>query len=404
MFPYYWALKLRDKYYSSPKRKPYVAEVPVVCVGNVTVGGTGKTPHVEMILRMLQASGKWGGANLAVLSRGYKRESKGFQQVVIDGSSDMFGDEPLQIKRKFPSVTVAVDKNRVEGAKLLCHPELLEGKKYSKKCWNKFFPPADYILLDDAFQYRSLHADLNIVLVDHNRLVYEDMLLPLGRLRDLPERIDKADILIVSKCPQDMDNAEKQAVASRLHLSEYDVESGSCRSADGKLLRLFFTSIEYGQAEGVYDITEPRFVYSKKIIMVTGIANDKYLRLAAEYDNYRKRTAREKEHLYGDAKIDTIKPFLAVLDNLERGVSQFEEGDGHRQGMELICKQFSEVLTKLGVTEIPALGEKFDPEKHNAVMHTEDDTAEENTVVEVFQRGYTLGDKVLRFAMVKVAN
>ena len=133
-------------------------------------------------------------------------------------------------------------------------------------------------------------------------------------------------------------------------------------------------------------------------------ANDKYLRLAAEYDNYRKRTAREKEHLYGDAKIDTIKPFLAVLDNLERGVSQFEEGDGHRQGMELICKQFSEVLTKLGVTEIPALGEKFDPEKHNAVMHTEDDTAEENTVVEVFQKGYTLGDKVLRFAMVKVAN
>ena len=131
---------------------------------------------------------------------------------------------------------------------------------------------------------------------------------------------------------------------------------------------------------------------------------EKYLRLAAEYDNYRKRTAREKEHLYNDAKIDTIKPFLAVLDNLERGVSQFEEGDAHRQGLELICKQFSEVLTKLGVAEIPALGEKFDPEKHNAVMHTEDETAAENTVVEVFQKGYTLGDKILRFAMVKVAN
>ena len=132
--------------------------------------------------------------------------------------------------------------------------------------------------------------------------------------------------------------------------------------------------------------------------------NDRYLRMAAEYDNYRKRTAREKEHLYNDAKIDTIKPFLAVLDNLERGVSQFEEGDAHRQGMELICKQFEEVLTKLNVAEIPALGEKFDPEKHNAVMHTEDETAAENTVVEVFQKGYTLGDKILRFAMVKVAN
>ena len=132
--------------------------------------------------------------------------------------------------------------------------------------------------------------------------------------------------------------------------------------------------------------------------------HDQYLRLAAEYDNYRKRTAKEKEGIYANAKIDTIKPFLAVLDNLERGVSQFEEGDAHRQGMELICKQFEEVLTKLNVAEIPALGEKFDPEKHNAVMHTEDETAAENTVVEVFQKGYTLGDKILRFAMVKVAN
>ena len=132
--------------------------------------------------------------------------------------------------------------------------------------------------------------------------------------------------------------------------------------------------------------------------------NDRYLRMAAEYDNYRKRTAREKEHLYNDAKIDTIKPFLAVLDNLERGVSQFEEGDAHRQGMELICKQFEEVLTKLNVAEIPALGEKFDPEKHNAVMHVEDENYGENTVVEVLQQGFTLGDKVLRFAIVKVAN
>ena len=157
-------------------------------------------------------------------------------------------------------------------------------------------------------------------------------------------------------------------------------------------------------APETYTVTKEQMQQMEELAKTLADANDKYLRLAAEYDNFRKRTAREKEHVYSDARIDTIKPFLAVLDNLERGVNQFEEGDGHRQGMELICKQFSEVLTKLGVTEIPALGEKFDPEKHNAVMHTEDDTAEENTVVEVFQKGYTLGDKVLRFAMVKVAN
>ena len=128
------------------------------------------------------------------------------------------------------------------------------------------------------------------------------------------------------------------------------------------------------------------------------------MRLAAEYDNYRKRTAKEKESLYGDAKADTVKPFLEVLDNLERGLAQFEEGDPHRQGMEMICKQFAAVLEKLGVTEIEALGQPFDPEKHNAVMHIEDESYGENTVVEVLQQGFTLGDKVLRFAIVKVAN
>ena len=153
-----------------------------------------------------------------------------------------------------------------------------------------------------------------------------------------------------------------------------------------------------------YTVTKAQMQQMEELAKTLADANDKYLRLAAEYDNYRKRTAREKEHVYSDAKIDTIKPFLGVLDNLERGVSQFEEGDPHRQGLELICKQFEDVLTKLGVAEIPALGEKFDPEKHNAVMHTEDEAAEENTVVEVFQKGYTLGDKILRFAMVKVAN
>ena len=132
--------------------------------------------------------------------------------------------------------------------------------------------------------------------------------------------------------------------------------------------------------------------------------HDSYLRLAAEYDNYRKRTAKEKENTYADARLDTVKPFLEVLDNLDRGLAQFEEGDPHRQGMELICKQFRAVLEKLGVTEIEAAGQPFDPEKHNAVMHVEDESLGENIVAEVFQKGYQLGEKVIRFAMVKVAN
>ena len=153
-----------------------------------------------------------------------------------------------------------------------------------------------------------------------------------------------------------------------------------------------------------FTVTKEQMEKMEGLAKLVADVNDKYLRLAAEYDNYRKRTAKEKESVYNDAKADTIKPLLAVYDNLERGIAQYDEADAHRQGLELILRQFSEVLTKLGVTEIEALNQPFDPEKHNAVMHVEDEAAGENTVVEVFQKGFALGDKVLRFAMVKVAN
>ncbi len=153
-----------------------------------------------------------------------------------------------------------------------------------------------------------------------------------------------------------------------------------------------------------FTVTKEQMEKMEGLAKLVADVNDKYLRLAAEYDNYRKRTAKEKESIYGDAKADTIKPLLAVYDNLERGIAQYDEADAHRQGLELILRQFTETLTKLGVTEIEAKGQPFDPGLHNAVMHVEDETAGENTVVEVFQKGFMLGDKVLRFAMVKVAN
>ena len=160
---------------------------------------------------------------------------------------------------------------------------------------------------------------------------------------------------------------------------------------------------EEAKAE-TFTVTREQMEKMEGLAKLVADVNDKYLRLAAEYDNYRKRTAKEKESIYGDAKADTIKPLLAVYDNLERGIAQYDEADVHRQGLELILRQFTKTLTKLGVTEIEAQGQPFDPEKHNAVMHVEDESAGENTVVEVFQKGFMIGDKVLRFAMVKVAN
>lgn len=130
----------------------------------------------------------------------------------------------------------------------------------------------------------------------------------------------------------------------------------------------------------------------------------KYLRLAAEYDNFRKRSQKEKESAYADAKTDAVSAFLPVYDNLERALKQETCDEAYAKGVEMTMTGLKEIMTRLGIEEIPALGQPFDPSLHNAVMHVEDESAEENTVVEVFQAGFRLGEKVIRFAMVKVAN
>ena len=126
--------------------------------------------------------------------------------------------------------------------------------------------------------------------------------------------------------------------------------------------------------------------------------NDQHLRLLAEYDNYRKRTAREKENLWTEAKADTVQAFLPVYDNLERALKQDTADEAYKKGVEMTMNQLKEVFAKLGVTEIEAQGKPFDPNLHNAVMHIEDENLEENTVAQVFQAGFMLGEKVIRFA------
>ena len=131
---------------------------------------------------------------------------------------------------------------------------------------------------------------------------------------------------------------------------------------------------------------------------------DKYLRLAAEYDNYRRRSQKEKESLYSDGKADTVLQLLPVYDNLERALKAECTDPNFYRGVEMTMTQLTEIFAKLGVTPIEAAGQPFDPAEHNAVVHVKDDTLGENLVVEEFQKGFKLGDKVIRFAMVKVAN
>lgn len=237
-------LKCRHRAFDSKRRKSAEAESKTICVGNISVGGTGKTPHTEMLLRVL--NGICPEKRLAVLSRGYKRKSKGYLEISAGTSAALSGDEPLQIKKNCPFASVAVDRNRVEG----CH-KLFESVK------------PDVIILDDAFQYRKLKAGLNIVLTDWNRPVHKDRLLPFGRLRDLPERLSAADIIIVSKCPYELEQEEKDAFIAEMK-----------PLLAGKDIPVYFTRMEYLPFEPVFPEGNIRYMYSEQTIFFSGIAND----------------------------------------------------------------------------------------------------------------------------------
>lgn len=157
--------------------------------------------------------------------------------------------------------------------------------------------------------------------------------------------------------------------------------------------------------EKTYTLTREQMEAAELAAKQLASVKDQFTRLTAEYDNYRKRTTKEKDGIYQDAKADTIRAFLDVYDNLERAASTEGDDDSpHKKGLVMIFHQYQEILKKLGVTEMDALGQPFDPEKHNAVMHIDDENLGENVVAQVFQAGFSMGDKVIRHAIVQVAN
>lgn len=270
LFPYYLSLKARHFFYDHGWKKVRRSPVRTIGIGNLTVGGTGKTPHTEMIVRTLLQSE--GGRNLsvAVLSRGHKRKLRGFQVLPKNASARLYGDEPSQIKNKFPRITVAVDKDRVRGCNVLNDPEAFLSSKAGRKCRERDFPGADVVVLDDSFQYRSLKTDLSIVLVDFSRPVFRDRLMPIGRLRDLRERLAAADVVIVTKCPFEMNGFDRGNWAEALGIPQYDVTE--CRGSNGQYL--FFTTIAYDEALPVFQEGDQRYLYSSRAVVFSGIAND----------------------------------------------------------------------------------------------------------------------------------
>ena len=194
-------------------------KVPVISVGNITVGGTGKTPHVEYLIRLLKDH-----MNVAVLSRGYKRKTHGFVLAGKDTTMWDIGDEPFQMRQKFPDITLAVDAKRTRGIQKLIDGEA--GKEI------------DVILLDDAFQHRYVKPGINILLVDYHRLVIYDKLLPAGRLREPVKSKDRADVVIITKCPKDMKPMEFRVITKAMKLYPYQ--------------RLFFSTHEYDSPQPVF--------------------------------------------------------------------------------------------------------------------------------------------------------
>lgn len=273
-------LRLRHLLYDIGWIKSTGSEIPTICIGNVAVGGTGKTPMTELVIRTLKEGevesaeaelyGFSGGLfdvlpkQIAVLSRGYGRKTSGFLVVDGSGTAEQFGDEPLLIKRRFPNVVVAVDEDRVRGCDYLAHPH---------KSGTHFYRP-DVIILDDAFQYRKLVPDKSIVLTTYDRPLYRDYLMPFGRLRDLKSRVRKADMLIMTKCPSYLDSWEKSNMASNMGLKQYDAQTCLGEYEDGKKQFLLFATTVYDTLLPVFPDGDSRYTHSKSVILFTAIVND----------------------------------------------------------------------------------------------------------------------------------
>ncbi len=227
-------------------------KIPIIAVGNITVGGTGKTPHIEYLIQLLQNDFK-----IATLSRGYKRKSKGFILADNNATAKQIGDEPMQIKRKFPNILVAVDKKRVNGVQnLLKHQS---GKDLQ------------VILLDDAYQHRYIKPGLSILLMDYNRLITRDHILPYGRLRESANEKVRANIIIVTKTPADMTPIQQRIITKEIDALPFQ--------------HLYFTTLSYGAVQPVFSqdtsVIKAQEILENKniaILLVTGIANPKPLR------------------------------------------------------------------------------------------------------------------------------
>ena len=278
--PYSWVMAARNRAFDTGVLKSHEFAIPTICVGNITVGGTGKTPHIEYIARVLKTR-----YVIAVLSRGYGRKTKGYIKATEEDTMEQIGDEPFQIKEKFADIDVAVCEKRTEGIRRL-------------RADNKAL---QVILLDDAFQHRHVKAGLNILLIDSNRPVWRDNVMPFGRLREGIGSIGRADIVIFTKC-KDMTAEQKRAYSSYIN--------------ETKEIPVYFTTVRYGKPYPLFGNTARAMTQGERVLLVTGIANPQPLKTELE-----ERGANVELMQYSDHHNFSTK-------ELERIAKRFADG-GH---------------------------------------------------------------------------
>jgi len=233
------AVAVRNLLYDLGLLRSHSFSIQVICVGNITAGGTGKTPHVIWMAEKLSANSR-----MAVLSRGYLRKSRGFLPVTPASIPADSGDEPLLMARSLPGVQVFVDRDRVNGIREILRRD----------------PETEAVILDDGFQHRAVKAGINILLTDRNRLMTRDRLLPLGMLREQIGAVKRADIIIVTKAPAGVSRDERDQVIGELR-------------AAGATAPVYFTNLAYGNPRHLFSETHREITPSTHILMVTGIAN-----------------------------------------------------------------------------------------------------------------------------------
>ena len=265
---------------------------PVISVGNITVGGTGKTPHVEYLIRLLKERAK-----VAVLSRGYKRKTSGFVLADENATVRTIGDEPYQMKTKFPDITVAVDGKRTRGIDRLTSGEYVKG--------------IDVIFLDDAFQHRYVKPGINILLVDYHRLIIYDKLLPAGRLREPIESKNRADIVIVTKCPKDLKPMEFRVITKAMSLYPYQQLFFSTHEFEA-LRPVFAENPEQTERPEQTELSEA--LADKNVMLLTGIASPEQMLI--DLKTYAKEVtplAFSDHHNFKKKDVDRINEAFSAL-------------------------------------------------------------------------------------------